>query len=289
MVNKKYKDTVFTDLFYSDESARSNLLELANALLGTEYKSTEVLRKVRLEDALLIGKKNDVAFTIGKKQIVLCEHQSTINYNMPVRMLQYIAKEYDQYLNKEYGSDAKFHKKCLPLPVPRFFVLYNGTEEQSLEYQLRLSDAYAEQTEDPNLELIVRVININHSKQHAILGKCTVLNQYSQMIDIVRKYTKQDTLGTPEKRVEVAIRECIKGGILEEYLLRKESEVVGMLSSEYNYENDIRVQREEAADESREKVLKLVKILLAKGKADDNEKLDDKAYLDKLLKQYHLQ
>lgn len=73
MVNKKYKDTVFTDLFYSDESARSNLLELANALLGTEYKSTEVLRKVRLEDALLIGKKNDVAFTIGKKQIVLCE------------------------------------------------------------------------------------------------------------------------------------------------------------------------------------------------------------------------
>lgn len=86
------------------------------------------------------------------------------------------------------------------------------------------------------------MININHSKQHAILGKCTVLNQYSQMIDIVRKYTKQDTLGTPEKRVEVAIRECIKGGILEEYLLRKESEVVGMLSSEYNYENDIRVQ-----------------------------------------------
>lgn len=62
-----------------------------------------------------------------------------------------------------------------------------------------------------------------------------------------------------------------------------------MLSSEYNYENDIRVQREEAADESREKVLKLVKILLAKGKADDIEKLDDKAYLDKLLKQYHLQ
>lgn len=133
------------------------------------------------------------------------------------------------------------------------------------------------------------MININHSKQHAILEKCTVLNQYSQMIDIVRKYTKQDTLGTPEKRVEVAIRECIKGGILEEYLLRKESEVVGMLSSEYNYENDIRVQREEAADESREKVLKLVKILLAKGKADDIEKLDDKAYLDKLLKQYHLQ
>ena len=294
--NPQYKDTVFTDLFYSDVSAKSNLLELANALLGTNYKSTEVLEKVRLEDALLMGRKNDVAFTIGKTQIVLCEHQSTINYNMPVRMLQYIAQEYDQYLNKEYGSNAKFHTKRLPLPMPRFFVLYNGRKELPLESQLRLSDAYAEQAENFNLELLVKVININQSKQHAVLGKSTVLNQYSQMVDIVRKYTNDDTTST-EERVAAAIRECINAGVLKEYLLRRESEVMGMLSNEYNYEEYLRVQREEAAEEGREegreegmdKLAALMKLLIKEKQYAEIERIsEDPAYRKLLLKEYNL-
>ena len=43
-----------------------------------------------------------------------------------------------------------------------------------------------------------------------------------------------------------AIKECMREGILKEYLKRKASEVINMLLAEYDYETDIAVQREEA-------------------------------------------
>ena len=43
-----------------------------------------------------------------------------------------------------------------------------------------------------------------------------------------------------------AIEECIEKDVLAEYHRKKGSEVVNMLMSEYNYEQDIKVQREEA-------------------------------------------
>ena len=49
-----------------------------------------------------------------------------------------------------------------------------------------------------------------------------------------------------------AIEECIEKGILADYLKRKGSEVVNMLTGGYGYETDIGVQRGEAYDEGRE-------------------------------------
>ena len=57
-----------------------------------------------------------------------------------------------------------------------------------------------------------------------------------------------------EKDVEPykhAIEECIEKGILADYLKRKGSEVVNMLTAEYDYETDIEVQRGEAYDEGK--------------------------------------
>lgn len=45
--NKKYKDSVFVDIFYSDETAEKNLLSLYNALHNTELKNTELIRKIK--------------------------------------------------------------------------------------------------------------------------------------------------------------------------------------------------------------------------------------------------
>ena len=39
-------------------------------------------------------KKNDISFTIANTYLVISEHQSTINYNMPLRDLWYIAEIY---------------------------------------------------------------------------------------------------------------------------------------------------------------------------------------------------
>ena len=40
--NRKYKDSVFTDLFGSDKNGKKNFLDLYNALTGTNYKIEEV-------------------------------------------------------------------------------------------------------------------------------------------------------------------------------------------------------------------------------------------------------
>ena len=51
--------------------------------------------------------------------------------------------------------------------------------------------------------------------------------------------------GIPDA-IKRAIYECEAEGILTEYLKRRGSEVMNMLTAEYNYEKDMAVQRQEA-------------------------------------------
>ena len=67
-------------------------------------------------------------------------------------------------------------------------------------------------------------------------------------MDTVRRYQREKAA----EPVKKAIHECIKNGILAEYLKRKGSEVVNMLIAEYDYEMDIRVKQEEAREEGRQ-------------------------------------
>ena len=92
-VNRQYKDRVFRMIFNS----REKLLELYNAMNGTDYENVEELEIVTLENAVYLGMKNDVPFILGT-QLVLYEHQSTPNPNMPLRNLAYVACVYMAYV-----------------------------------------------------------------------------------------------------------------------------------------------------------------------------------------------
>jgi hypothetical protein len=54
---------------------------------------------VTLSDVLYMEQLNDISFVIDGKLVVLIEHQSSINENMPLRMLMYIAREYELLTN----------------------------------------------------------------------------------------------------------------------------------------------------------------------------------------------
>lgn len=244
--NREHKDSVFIDLFYTDETARKNLLELYNALYDTDYTDPEVIQYIGLENILFKNYKNDLAFTVEKERIVLSEHQSTVNPNMPLRDLLYIAREYEKIVPLR----DRYKRGLVRIPTPKFFVFYNGEEAYPQEKILHLSDAFMERDTDINLELAVRVININTDKKHEILNKCPILREYSEFVETVRKYRKE------EAQLQKAVNECIKKGILADYLYRKSSEVINMLMAEYDYETDIAVQREEAAEEATEKATK---------------------------------
>ena len=265
--NRRYKDSVFVDLFSTDKTAKDNFLALYNALHNTNYRSTDILKNIRLKQVLYMSFANDVSYLVDNKIIVLAEHQSTVNPNMPLRCLEYIARLYEQL----YESKEKYSRKQLAIPTPEFYVFYNGKEAYSDDSILRLSDSFINTCTEYALELSVKVVNINYDKDNLIIKRCEPLKQYSRFIDTVRHHIAIDR----EHGFEKAIKDCIQNDILREYLQRKSKEVLNMLIGEYDYDTDIAVQRAESFDMGlecgfRQAKLETAKNLLQLGLSQEN-------------------
>lgn len=240
--NRKYKDSVFTDLFGSDRDGKKNFLELYNALSGNDYKLNEVeLERKIIEQALYKTFNNDVSWEINGKLIVLVEHQSTINENMPFRCLEYVTRIYEGIIPVK----ARYAEKIQKIPNPDFYVVYVGKKLQPPEQELRLSDAFY--TKDSSkLELVVKVKNCTDPNLLPIVKKCDILKQYCLFIEIVEQnYNKL----FPKKSFKKAIEIAMERGILTDYLDRKSREVINMLCAKYSYKDDIAVKQEEARND----------------------------------------
>ena len=247
-VNKKYKDSLFVDLFYEDENAKENELSLYNALFGTDYKLDDVrIDKIRVEGIIYMKLKNDVSFNMQNRLLVFCEHQSTINENMPLRDLMYAGRAYEQLVPIE----DRYKRTGVKIPRPIFYVFYNGKAPIKDGEILKLSDLYldTEEEDSVSLEVIVKVININSDSGSEVLEKCPVLREYSEFVEKIREYK---ALGAADY-MKQAITYCIEHHILEEYLKRKGSDVMGFLCAEYDYEMDIAVQKEESFEDGLKK------------------------------------
>ena len=245
MSNRNYKDSVFVDLFAKDIYAKERFISLYNALTNSNLDptSTEV-EPVMLENVLYMKYYNDVSMLVDNKIVLLIEHQSTINENMPFRMLEYIARVYEKIVKPK----KRFEKKLIKLPYPEFYVFYNGKAKYPQEQELKLSDAFlfheTKHSEKCNipLEITVKVVNINVEENHPILQQCKPLHDYANYIELVRSYIADDV----ENPLTEATKHAIKIGLLSEYLGRKSTEVINMLIAEYDYDTDIQVQRDEA-------------------------------------------
>ncbi len=236
--NRKYKDSVFVDLFSEDEKAKENFLSLYNALHNTNLQLSCPVENIRLDNVMYMNIINDVSCLVDNKIIVLAEHQSTINENMPLRFLEYIARLYE----KLQAPTDRYLRKLSKIPTPEFYVFYNGKEDYSETTVLKLSDAFITKPEQVPLELEVKVYNINKNKSAELLSRCKTLDEYSLFIEEVRKQTQLD----PENGFTNAVKICIEKGILKEYLQRKSREVINMLVAEYDYDTDIAVQKQES-------------------------------------------
>ena len=107
-------------------------------------------------------------------------------------------------------------------------------------------------TESPVLDLQVTVFNITRPTAQTslnILNKCAILKQYCECIDIIRKTCIN---GRPET-YDAAIAECLKKGLLSTYMEQYTKARFNMLLEEYDYETDIRVQREESFEAGEKK------------------------------------
>ena len=236
--NRNYKDSVFVDLFSTDEKAKERFLSLYNALHGTELPLYCPVEQLKLDNTMYRGLINDVSCLVDNKIIVLAEHQSTINENMPLRCLEYIARLYEHII----APEARYYRTLQKIPTPEFYVFYNGEENYPVNTTLKLSDAFIVKPEHIPLELTVKVFNINTDKANPIVKNCKALDEYSLFVQEVRIQKHLD----PENGFTNAVKICIEKGILQEYLQRKSREVINMLVAEYDYDTDIAIQRKES-------------------------------------------
>ncbi|MCI9353900.1 MAG: hypothetical protein HFE58_03720 [Firmicutes bacterium] len=242
-VNRKYKDSLFTRLFSEEEQLR----QLYNVLKGTNYGTDTKIEVITLDDVLFMGRKNDICFKIDHQIVVLLEHQSTINENMPLRFLIYVAREYERLIDNK----ALYKTTLIKIPTPEFYVLYNGIRKYPNEKILKLSDAFITDIHNTKLELEVKVININYEQNQPFLQQCHRLQEYSYFIFEVKQNQKKGM--SFECAVKNAIKSCIKQNIMAKFLQINGSEVLNMLMTEF----DIDVAREAWLEEGEQKGIKI--------------------------------
>ena len=266
LVKRKYKDILFRFIFKD----KKELLQLYNAINNTNYTNPDDLLITTMEDVIYIGRKNDLSFLIAN-ELNLYEHQSTLNRNMPLRGLIYLAKMYESYI-ETHGLN-RYQKKLIPLPFPRFIVFYNGEEEMGEELYLKLSDAFEKREEEPAVECVAKFININYGHNQELMEKCERLNHYSYFVACVRDYLKKGY--NQKEAVTCAVNECIEKGILKDVLEKHRAEVVDMFLTTFDKKMYKEALREEAREEIREELEK-EKRLLEEMNAALTQQIDEK-------------
>ena len=240
--NREFKSDVFSMLMEIKKYAMS----VYNSLNDTNFTNLDDLEVHTLDKGVSLTVRNDAAFVVDAS-LSIYEHQSTVCPNMPVRNLIYYTTIVSKLLKKKniYG------KKLIKIPIPKFVVFYNGDEEQPEEYDMKLSDAFEKETDNPELELVCKVYNINFGKNKDLLDRCPVLKEYMIFVGYVRLYLKEYGYEDLEKAINQAIDRCIQEDILADFLKENRAEVVKVTQLDYTFDRQITMEREEAREEGR--------------------------------------
>ncbi|MBR1471296.1 MAG: hypothetical protein IJ600_06605 [Lachnospiraceae bacterium] len=264
MINREHKDRLFKIIFGRPEN-REWTLSLYNAVNGSAYEDASQIEYNTMDDVLYMGMKNDLSFILDNR-LHLYGHQSSFNPNMPVRCLLYLAWLWSKYL---IGSSEVniYGRKQIKLPAPKFVVFYNGKEEEPDEKVLRLRSAFPKKyRKHVDVELRVRMVNINAGHSTALTEKCKPLYEYCWLVDKIRENHRQMPV---EEAVDKALRDMPEGFGIRPYLIAHREEVRMSILTEYDEEKTMRLFAAEAREEGLEEGRKEG---LEKGREEGREK-----------------
>ena len=261
--NVQYRDSVFRDYFNTPE----RLLSLCNAVLGTEYRNAGKLQINTLEGIFFDNQKNDISCTLEDNFLVLIEHQTSVNNNMPFRCLSYVAELLNNLVE---DKDKLYHKALIRFPRPKFFVLYDGDAKEPIQKEMRLSDAFS--GDGSTLELVVTALNINFGLEQPLLEKCQYLREYSTLVGKVKEGLRAGL--TRKAAISRAVKYCLDNGLMKGYLEEKSQEVFNMLALQWEQDKAIRASYEDGRDDGIESVaLNLLNMGLTVEKIQEATKL----------------
>ena len=224
-INRTYKDRLFKIIFED----KKELLSLYNALTGKNYQNPDELEINTIDDVIYMHLKNDMSFILDDWQN-LFEQQSTFNPNQPLRGFFYFA---DLYKVKYFGKKI-YSTKLLKIPTPQYIVFYNGTANMPDKKELRLSDASQQPTEQPDIEVVAHMLNINYGHNKELMERCQKLKEYAQFIDIIRHYLRENKQWSNEQAISKAIDDCIQNNILRDILQKERLRVMASILSEFD-------------------------------------------------------
>ena len=226
------KDSVFTFLFSDIEYTKQLYLSLHPE--DTDIRD-EDFRLVTLENILAIGQYNDLGFQVRDKLILLVEAQSTFSPNIPLRMLMYLAKTYNEYIEEHQLS--LYREKKVSIPRPELYVIYTG--EKEAPDILRLSDMYEG---SGSADLTVRVLRDGQPGD--------ILSQY---VDFCQVANEQVSLyGRTDEALMSTIQLCLEQGILVPFLDSRKKEVVDIMTMLFSQEKAWEMELAANARENRE-------------------------------------
>ena len=244
-----YKDSLFRSIFGNAKSA----LALYNALHGTSHdaRNTEVAMNT-LSETLWTPRKNDLSFLINRGLVVVAEHQSTINENMPYRMLQYVCRLFE---NGVEDKKAVYKQALVKHTRPRFIVLLNSTAAFPDHKKMRLSDSFEQVAgfDCVTLELEIDVYNVNEGRNSSIIEACAELKGYAHFVSRVRAHEKglaargEKPSGeeTMKAAIRLAIQDCKNADLLKDFWENMSQEELNMLANEWDMETALEVREEE--------------------------------------------
>ena len=251
--NREYKSDVISMMLQIPEYA----LDVYNAMNDSAYTDPDMIQIMRLENGISLSVRNDASFFISN-YLNLYEHQSTYSPNAPLRFLIYLTNLLKTTIRKR----DLYSRKRVQIATPHFAVFYNGTEKRPEKEVLKLSDAFINQTDTPEIELTVTVYNINPNNNTQLLEKSEVLRGYMIFVNRVREnleHQKKIAQNAPEyeEELEVAINEaidyCVKHHIMEEFFRENRNEVTKSMVLDYTWERrEELIRAEEYEDGKRE-------------------------------------
>ncbi|MBD5503798.1 MAG: hypothetical protein HDR09_08680 [Lachnospiraceae bacterium] len=162
-----------------------------------------------------------------------------------------------------------------------------------------------------DVELKVRVLNINYGHNKALMDSCQTLREYAEFVMISRQYAASGM--KLQTALNAAVDYCVAHGILDSTLREHRSEVLGMLLEEFDadkYERTIRMEgvqqgiqqglqrgiqqglqqgEEQGIQQGINRANRLTQLLLEQNRTEDLKRaLEDSEYQDMLFREYDL-
>ena len=244
-INYHNKDRLFRFIFGNPEN-KAWTLSLYNAVNGSSYTDPNTILITTIENIIYMSMKNDLSFLVSET-MNFYEQQASFNPNMPIRFLVSAGMIYSKYIEMNniniYSSAQKM------LPVPKLICFYNGLKEVDDCVELSLSSAFPKGS-DPDIEVKVKMLNINYGRNMDLLNACEPLRDYSWLIDRIRYYS--DLSENIETAVDMAISELAEDSVLKPFLMKHKAEVKNMCITEYDETKTMNMFLEEGREEGRE-------------------------------------